>query len=265
MEPSFHVAGSGRVKGVQHLSEQGPLCYGGVPMIVAGIFGSVLFLFLLIGDWYQFGNLRPLSAQYGFTVARRKDRLDNLSLHSLLQRFGKHGIIELQHGVARWFEEQAVIALRPSYQLFSMRFRTAWPLKGIIELHDVDAGVELRLTKRLPWSSSLITIAWLGLVSLGTIAFLIMFAMDGGFSSAGGLLVALGVTGFGILVLLFGLMMVSLAYRLEDSRLMQVYHELLDVWLKKNTRHSGSLPSEAAGSVPAPTEEKTPWNSMRTV
>lgn len=224
-------------------------------MMLAGIFGSVLFLFLLIGDWYQFGNLRPLSAQYGVTVARRKDRLDNLSLHSLLQRFGKRGTIELPHGVARWFDEQAVIVLRPSYQLCSMRFRTAWPLKGIIELHDVDAGVELRLTKRMPWSSSLITIAWLGLVSLGTVAFLIMFAIDGGLSSAGGLLVALGVTGFGILVLLFGLMMVSLAYRLEDSRLMQVYHELLDAWPKKNESPSGSLPSEEAGSLPAPTEE----------
>lgn len=224
-------------------------------MTLAGIFGSVLLLFLLIGDWYQFGNLRPLSAQYGVTVARRKDRLDHLSLHSLLQRFGKDGTIDLPHGIARWCDEQAVIVLRPSYQLRSLRFRTAWPLKGIVELHDVDAGVELRLTKRMPWSSSLITIAWLGLVSLGTVAFLILFAIDGGLSSAGGMLVALGITGFGILVLLFGLTTVSLAYRLEDSRLMQVYHELLDAWRKKTERPSGSLPSEEAGSLPAPTED----------
>ena len=216
-------------------------------MVFAGIFGGILFLLLLIGDWYQFGNLRSLSAQYGFSVARRNDHLDNLSLDSLLQQFGTHGTIELPHGVARWFDEQAVIAFRPHYQLFSMRFRTAWPLKGTIELHATNAGVELRLTKRMPWSSSIITIAWLGLVTIGTAAFLTMFAIDGGFHSAGGFFLALGVTGLGILVLLFGLIMVSLAYRLEDSRLMQVYHELLETWLKKSRKSSGSPPSEEAG------------------
>ena len=80
--------------------------------------------------------------------------------------------------------------------------------------------------------------AWLGLVTIGTAAFLIMFGIDGGFSSAGGLLMALGVAGLGVLVLLFGLMMISLAYRLEDSRLMQVYQELQDVLVKKNKKSS---------------------------
>ena len=207
-------------------------------MILAGLFGSILFLLLLIGDWYHFTNPRPMSAQYGFGIARRHDYLDDLTSQTLLKRFGKQGTIELPHGFARWFEDQGVITLRPYYQLFTMRFRTAWPLKGTIELHPTDTGVELRLTKRMPWSSSIITMAWLGLVTIGTVAFLIMFGIDGGFSSAGGLLMALGVAGLGVLVLLFGLMMISLAYRLEDSRLMQVYQELQDVLVKKNKKAS---------------------------
>ena len=121
-----------------------------------------------------------------------------------------------------------------------MRFRTAWPLKGTIELHPTEAGVELRPTKRMPWSSSIITIAWLALVVIGTATFLIMFGIDGGFGSAGGLLMALGVAGLGVLVLLFGLIMISLAYRLEDSRLMQVYQELQEVLLKKSKKSVSS-------------------------
>lgn len=205
-------------------------------MILAGLFGGILFLLLLIGDWYQFTNPRALSAQYGFGIARRRDHLNDLTSPTLLKQFGKQATIELPHGFARWFEDQAVITLRPYYQLFTMRFRTAWPLKGTIELHSTDTGVELRLTKRMPWSSSIITMAWLGLVIIGAAAFLIMFGLDGGFSSAGGLLMALGVAGLGVLVLLFGLMMISLAYRLEDSRLMKVYQELQDVFLKKSKK-----------------------------
>ena len=207
-------------------------------MVLAGIFGGILFLLLLIGDWYQFTSLRPMSAQYGFAIARRRDHLDGLTPHMLLKPFGKRGTIELPHGIARWFEDQEIITLRPYYQLFTMRFRTAWPLKGTIELRPTDTGVDLRLTKRMPWSSGMITMAWLGLVTIGTVAFLIMFGVDGGFHSAGGLLMALGVAGLGVLVLLFGLMMISLAYRLEDSRLMQVYQELQDALLKKSRKFS---------------------------
>jgi hypothetical protein len=214
-------------------------------MILAGVFGGVLFLVLVIGDWYQFTSLRPLAALYGFGITRRKDHLDNVTSQTIVKRFGKQSTIELPHGIARWFEDQEVITLRPFYQLFTMRFRTAWPLKGTIELHSTDTGVELRLTKRTPWSSSIITIAWLALVIIGTAAFLIMFGIDGGFGTAGGLLMALGVAGLGVLVLLFGLIMISLAYRLEDSRLMQVYLELQDVLLKKNKK-STPAPKEIA-------------------
>ena len=209
-------------------------------MLLAGIFGGILFVLLIIGDWYQFTSLRPFAAQYGFGIARRRDRLDTLSRQSLIRRFGKHDTIALPHGVARWFGVQEVISLRPSYQLFSMRFRTAWPLKGTITLHPTETGVALHLTKRVPWSSGLLTLIWLGLVAVGTLVFLVTFGIDGGYNSASGLMaLALGVGGLGILVLLFGLILVSLAYRLEDSRLMQVYQELQDVWLNHSAQGSG--------------------------
>jgi len=209
-------------------------------MLLAGIFGGILFLLLIIGDWYQFTNLRPFSAQYGFGIAHRQDHLHNLTHRSLLRQFGKHDTIALPHGVARWFGAQEVISLRPSYQLFSMRFRTAWPLKGTVTLHSTETGVELHLTKRVPWSSGLLTLIWLGFVSVGTLVFLVTFGIDGGFDSASGWALALGVGGLGVLVLLFGLILVSLAYRLEDSRLMQVYQELQDVWLNSQQPSAGS-------------------------
>ncbi len=221
------------------------MCYVAGDMILASVFGGILFLLLLIGDWYQFTSLRPLFAQYGFGIARRTDHLNDVTAQTIVKQFGKQGTIELPHGIARWFGEQKVITLRPYYQLFTMRFRTAWPLKGTVELHPTDTGVELRLTKRTPWSSSIITMAWLALVIIGTVVFLIMFGIDGGFGTAGGLLMALGVAGLGVLVLIFGLMMISLAYRLEDSRLMQVYQELQDVILKKSKK-STLTPKEIA-------------------
>ncbi len=210
-------------------------------MLLAGIFGGILFVLLIIGDWYQFTSLRPFAAQYGFGIARRCDRLDTPSRQSLLNQFGRHGAIVLPHGVARWFGAQEVISLRPSYQLFSMRFRTAWPLKGTITVQSTGAGVELHLTKRVPWSSGLLTLIWIGLVAIGTLVFLVTFGVDGGFNSASGWALALGIAGLGALVLLFGLILISLAYRLEDSRLMQVYQELQDVWRNQNSQGSGPL------------------------
>ena len=210
-------------------------------MLLAGIFGGILFVLLIIGDWYQFTSLRPFAAQYGFGIARRRDRLDTLSRQSLIKRFGKHETIALPHGVARWFGAQEVISLRPSYQLFSMRFRTAWPLKGTITVQSTGAGVELHLTKRVPWSSGLLTLIWMGLVAIGTLVFLVTFGVDGGFNSASGWALALGIAGLGALILLFGLILVSLAYRLEDSRLMRVYQELREVWHNQSAQISDPL------------------------
>jgi len=195
-------------------------------MILAGVFGLVLFLLLIIGDWYQFTNLYPSSARYGYGLVQRKESPLEIPFSDLPGRFDQQGHLPLPHGIARLFHDQQVIVIRPYYQLFTTRFRTAWPLKGTIEVVEEGERLPLKLIKRIPWSSALITMSWLAIVSLGTVGFIIAFAINGGFGSASGVLMGLGVVGLGVLVLAFGLVMVSLAYRLEDQRLMQVYQEL---------------------------------------
>ena len=197
-------------------------------MILATVFGFLLFLFLIFGDWYQFTTVQAGGCRYGYRVARRQDRLPKPHPSDFRTRFDQHGYLQLPHGIARFVQDQALIVIRPYYQLFSMRFRTAWPLKGTIDVVEDGDGLLLQLGKRTPWSSALVTMIWLGLVAIGTLVFVVMFAMDGGFRSAGGVLLALGIAALGILVLVFGLILVSLAYRLEDSRLMKVYQELQD-------------------------------------
>jgi hypothetical protein len=81
----------------------------------------------------------------------------------------------------------------------------------------------------MPWSSALMTFLWFALVSIGSMAFMVQYAMDGGFASLGGTLTGIAVIALAALVLAFGLVTVALAYRLEDSRLMKVYSELRDV------------------------------------
>ena len=60
-----------------------------------------------------------------------------------------------------------------------------------------------------------------------TLGFIIAFAADGGFTSFSGALMGLGIMGIGLLVLAFGVVVVALAYRLEDSRLTEAYRELM--------------------------------------
>jgi hypothetical protein len=50
--------------------------------------------------------------------------------------------------------------------------------------------------------------------------------MEGGFTTLGGAFLGIGITGLAGMVALFGIVTVTLSYRLEDSRLMQVYDEL---------------------------------------
>ena len=195
-------------------------------MLFAATFGSVLFLALIFGDWYQFTSIQAWACRYGFGIARHQDRLTGYSSSTVTDRFNQQGLLQLPHGVARFFQDEGLIVLRPYYQLFSMRFRTAWPLKGTIDVTADEEGLLLQLVKRTPWSSALITMAWLGIVVFGTVIFVVLFALDGGFNSAGGIFLALGITALGILVCAFGLVLLSLAYRLEDHRLMQVYQEL---------------------------------------
>ena len=198
-------------------------------MTLAGIIAIILFLGLIIGDWFQFTTLKSWACRYGCSLARRKETLHAHPAHSLSRVFHKAGTLPLPHGVARWVQERQVIVIRPYYQLFSLRFRTAWPLKGTIEVSADGDQLLLHLFKRIPWSSAILTLLWLVFVIGGTVTFVVLFALDGGLSTVGGFFWVIGMTALGLLVLAGGLILLSFAYRLEESRLMQVYQELLEV------------------------------------
>ena len=195
-------------------------------MLMAGVFGAILCIAIISGDWYQFTSLRESASRYGCRLASRRDEVSQSGSPHLHKHFNKSGLLELPHGLARYLRAQNLIIIRPYYHLFSMRFRTAWPLKGTIEVRSEGRNLLLELVKRTPWSSAIITTLWLGIVVIGTFAFVVMFALDGGFATGSGVMLGVGIVALGILVLIFGLILLSLAYRLEDQRLMQVYQEL---------------------------------------
>ncbi len=207
-------------------------------MVVAAVFGTFLFLVLIFGDWYQFTSFQSWASRYGFGIARRQDRLATAPSNSISHQFDAQGVLQLPHGAARFFQDQELIVIRPYYQLFSMRFRTAWPLKGTIEVKKEGQELFLGLVKRMPWTSALVTMLWLALVVVGTLVFVLMFGLDGGFQTMWGVLLGLGIFALGVLVLVFGLVLLSLAYRLEDHRLMQVYQELQEA-LKASLEQEG--------------------------
>ena len=89
-------------------------------------------------------------------------------------------------------------------------------------------------TKRAPWSSSILTFLWFSLVGFGTLGFLITYVREGGLESLGSVLLGVGVTGVGMIVVAFGLLTITVAYRIENTRLMQVYAELREVVLKSD-------------------------------
>ncbi len=199
------------------------------PMLLSGLIAGCLFIALVAGDWWQFTRSTASASRYGCPVARVEDALPLTSTGSKCTPtswFDPNGILSLDHGVARFFPDEHRILLRPRPSRFSSRFCTAWPLKGTIELDPADTGMHLRCVKLMPWSSALLTLLWFAVVGIGTLAFVVRFLAGGEAFSLGSLLLCLGVTAVGLLVLVFGLVTVSLAYRLEDQRLMQVYQEL---------------------------------------
>jgi hypothetical protein len=198
-------------------------------MILAGLFAGVLFVGLIVGDWFYFIRLTPDAIRYGCSVARSRDQWTRSNLSSVRDRFAADGVLMLPHGVAWFYPELSQIAIRPQYRLFSMSFRTAWPIKGLIHLSSGDQVLAALCVKRIPWSSALITLAWFLLVSLGSLAFVVTYAMQGGFTSMSGVLMGAGIIGIALLVLAFGLVTVVLSYRLENSRLTKVYDELREV------------------------------------
>jgi hypothetical protein len=233
-------------------------------MILAGIFAGVLVVGLILGDWLYFGRLTPDASRYGCGIARTQDRFASQSLARLQEQCDVNGALSLPHGIARFDPNLHQIALRPQYHLFSMSFRTAWPLKALVHLSHDDQAVRAVCVKRIPWSSAIITLAWFLLVSLGTTAFMITYALQGGLSSLSGILMGVGILGIGLLVLAFGIVTVVFSYRLENSRLMRVYEELREVVGEQGLR--GKETEEAvvfsrqiqAGSVPRKAGDDTP-------
>ena len=194
-------------------------------MLLPGIFAIAMILALIIGDWFQFTTLKPWACWYGCPLARRKNLLPKPK-DSFPRLFKTNSTIPLAHGVARWVADQQAIVIRPYYKMFSLRFRTAWPLKGTINYDFQDDQLEIQLAKRIPWSSAILTSIWLLFVIGGTLGFVAMYAMDGGFGTVGGIFWAVGMIALGLLVLAGGVILLAFSYRLEDSRLMQVYEEL---------------------------------------
>ncbi|MEW6543895.1 MAG: hypothetical protein AB1411_09830 [Nitrospirota bacterium] len=196
------------------------------PMVLAGLFAGLLILALVLGDWFHFTSLTVASSRYGCRVGLVQDPSPFPPLAALRERFDRGGVLQLPNGVARLFAEERRILLRPQYGLLSRRFRTAWPIKGSVELEPDGEAVRATCVKRVPWSSAVLTLIWFLLVGVGTLAFAVAFLIEGGLASLGSLLMGLGIVGLGLLVLAFGLVTVLVAYRLEDQRLTLAYQDL---------------------------------------
>jgi len=197
-------------------------------MLLAGAFAGILFLVLIVSDWLYFIRMTPDAVRYGCTIARLRDHLLQVERSALVRRFNGNGALVLPHGIARFFPETNLIGLRPHYRLFAMGFRTAWPIKGSIQVITEPGRVNLLCFKRIPWSSAVLTLAWFLLVVGGTLTFLTSFVSQGGLRSLTGAVMGLGITALGLMVIAFGAVVVILAYRLENGRLTLVYEELLE-------------------------------------
>jgi hypothetical protein len=197
-------------------------------MLFAGAFAGLLFLGLIVSDWLYFVRLTPDAVRYGCTIARLQDHLQQLERATLVRRFDGNGALVLPHGMARFFPETNLIGLRPHYRLFAVGFRTAWPIKGSIQVTTGPGRVDLLCIKRIPWSSALLTLLWFLVVIGGTLMFLASYVAQGGLGSLSGAVMGLGITALGVMVIVFGVLVVILAYRLENGRLTLVYHELRD-------------------------------------
>ena len=198
-------------------------------MIFAGFFAGALFLGLILGDWLYFMRLTPDASRYGCGIARTHDRFTHTTITQLANRFDAGGFLTLPHGTARFYQDLNQIVIRQQYRLFALGFRTLWPLKGLISLSPEGDALAVLCRKLTPWSSALLTGLWFILVTVGTVGALISLFVEGELAAVGGMVLALGILGLGVVFLLSGAITVMFAYRLENARLMMVYQELREV------------------------------------
>jgi len=189
-------------------------------MHAAFLLGAVLILGLIVADWMAFNRKSPTSVRYGVVVGRGEE-----PLVMRRDRFDAEGLLQLPRGWARLIPEHRTVQLLLDRKRFGIAIRTAWPLNGFVHYAALDERAPVTLTKRMPWSSALLTGAWFLTVAGGTLVYLVTYALGGGLSSASGAFLGLALSGLGLLVCLFGLVVVVAAYRLEDRRLMMLYAE----------------------------------------
>jgi hypothetical protein len=198
-------------------------------MILAGFFAGALCLGLILGDWLYFVRLTPDASRYGCGVVRTHDRFTHTTMKQLADRFDAEGLLTLPHGTARFFQDLNQIVIRQKYRLFAIGFRTLWPLKGLISLSPEGDALAVLCRKLTPWSSALLTGTWFALVVAGMVGSLIALFIEGELAAFGGVVLAFGIVGLGLVLLLSGALTVVFAYRLESARLMTVYQELREV------------------------------------
>jgi hypothetical protein len=189
-------------------------------MHAAFLLGAVLILGLIVADWMVFNRRSPTAVRYGVAVGRREE-----PLVVRRDRFDAEGLLQLPRGWARLIPEHRAVQLLPDRKRFGVAVRTAWPLNGFVHYAALDERAPVTLTKRMPWSSALLTGAWFLTVAGGTLVYLVAYALAGGLASASGAFLGVALSGLGLLVCLFGLVVVVAAYRLEDNRLMMLYDE----------------------------------------
>ena len=198
-------------------------------MVLAGFFAGALCLGLILGDWFYFVRLTPDASRYGCVIARMHDRFMHTTMTQLADRFDAGGVLTLPHGTARLYQDLNQIVIRQKYRLFAMGFRTLWPLKGLISLSPEGDALAVLCRKLTPWSSALLTGLWFVIVVVGTVGALISLFVEGELAALGGMVLALGIVGLGLVFLLSGAITVVFAYRLENARLTMVYQELREV------------------------------------
>ncbi len=198
-------------------------------MIFAGFFAGALCLGLILGDWFYFMRLTPDASRYGCGIARTHDRFTHTTMTQLADRFDAGGMLTLPHGTARFYREVNQIVIRQKYRLFAMGFRTLWPLKGLIALSPEGEAIAVLCRKLTPWSSALLTGIWFVVVVVGMVGAVISLFIEGEMAAPGGVVLAIGIVGLGLVFLLSGAITVVFAYRLENSRLMIVYQELREL------------------------------------
>jgi hypothetical protein len=164
--------------------------------------------------------MTPISVRYGALVGRHEE-----PLVVRRDRFDDQGLLRLPRGWARLVPMHRAVQLLPDRRRFGIAVRTAWPLNGFVHYAVLDERAPVVLTKRMPWSSALLTGVWFLTVAGGTLVYLVMYALAGGLASASGAFLGIALSGLGVLVCLFGFVVVVAAYRLEDKRLMALYEE----------------------------------------